>query len=217
MECTGNHYPQDNAVTFVSHAQNYEDVMLWRTLQHVEQGFYVDIGAAWPEIDSITHAFYIRGWRGVNVEPNPALHKLLDNDRREDLNLQVAVGDMDGSLPISILSNPGLSTLDPEIALEHCASGMKRDVFEVAVVTLNTLWREYIKPAQNVHFLKLDVEGLEAQIINTADWGVIRPWIVVVESTKPMSQTECHLQWEHALVEAGYSLAYADEIGRAHV
>ena len=55
---------------FISYAQNYEDVMLWRALQHIENGFYIDVGAAWPDVDSVTKAFYDKGWRGINKSTN---------------------------------------------------------------------------------------------------------------------------------------------------
>ena len=55
---------------FVSYAQNFEDVMLWRALKHISNGFYIDVGAWSPDIDSVTRIFYEHGWRGVNVEPN---------------------------------------------------------------------------------------------------------------------------------------------------
>ncbi len=61
----------------VSYAQNLEDVMLWRALQEVEGGFYLDVGAQDPVIDSVTRAFYDRGWCGVNLEPAPAYHAAL--------------------------------------------------------------------------------------------------------------------------------------------
>ena len=32
-------------MSFISYAQNFEDVMLWRALKHVENGFYIDVGA----------------------------------------------------------------------------------------------------------------------------------------------------------------------------
>jgi hypothetical protein len=41
-----------------SYAQNFEDVMLWRALGHVAQGFYIDLGAHDPVIDSVSHALY---------------------------------------------------------------------------------------------------------------------------------------------------------------
>ena len=62
-------------MTFISYAQNYEDVMLWRALQHVENGFYVDVGANDPTVDSVTKAFYDRGWRGLNIEPVQLYYK----------------------------------------------------------------------------------------------------------------------------------------------
>ena len=57
-------------MTFVSYAQNFEDVILWRALKHVKEGFYVDIGAQDPVINSVSLAFYEHGWRGVHVEPH---------------------------------------------------------------------------------------------------------------------------------------------------
>jgi len=47
---------------FVSYAQNFEDVILWRALKHVGRGFYIDLGAQDPVIDSISLAFYEHGW-----------------------------------------------------------------------------------------------------------------------------------------------------------
>lgn len=51
---------------FISYAQNFEDVMLWRALKHVKNGLYIDIGAHDPVICSVSLAFYERGWRGVH-------------------------------------------------------------------------------------------------------------------------------------------------------
>ena len=47
-----------------SYAQNFEDVILWRALEHVERGFYIDIGAQDPVVDSVSLAFYERGLAG---------------------------------------------------------------------------------------------------------------------------------------------------------
>ena len=57
---------------FVSYAQNFEDVILNRALHGVTDGCYIDIGANDPEVDSVSLAFYERGWRGLHVEPLPA-------------------------------------------------------------------------------------------------------------------------------------------------
>ena len=56
---------------FVSNAQNGEDVVLWRALGDLPRGRYVEVGANHPLIDSVSRAFYDRGWSGVCVEPLP--------------------------------------------------------------------------------------------------------------------------------------------------
>lgn len=78
-------------MTVISYAQNFEDVMLWRALQHVGTGYYVDIGANDPVVDSVTRWFYEQGWSGLNIEPVPHWHGKLQADRPRDTNLQVAV------------------------------------------------------------------------------------------------------------------------------
>ncbi|MGB5826076.1 MAG: FkbM family methyltransferase, partial [Pseudomonas mandelii] len=38
-------------MTFISYAQNFEDIRLWRALKTVENGFYIDVGANHPTHD----------------------------------------------------------------------------------------------------------------------------------------------------------------------
>ena len=35
-------------MSMISYAQNFEDVMLWRALGHIDNGFYIDVGANDP-------------------------------------------------------------------------------------------------------------------------------------------------------------------------
>jgi heptosyltransferase II len=76
----------------VSYAQNAEDVVLRRAFSGVPTGFYVDVGASSPVDDSVTLHFYERGWRGVNVEPDPDDFRALVAARPRDVNLHAAVG-----------------------------------------------------------------------------------------------------------------------------
>ena len=48
-------------MAFRSYAQNFEDLMLYRALGKVERGFYIDIRAQHPEIDSVSKAFFLGG------------------------------------------------------------------------------------------------------------------------------------------------------------
>jgi FkbM family methyltransferase len=204
-------------MTFTSYAQNIEDVMLWRALKHIENGFYIDVGAWSPDLDSVTRAFYERGWRGINVEPNSQFHAQLLARRTRDINLRIAVSDKEGTLIMNFLSNPGLSTLDEAIAQRHALTGLTIDKQEVLVTNLATLWKQHVPEGQDVHFLKVDVEGLEEAALRGNDWSKYRPWILVVEATLPMSQQESHDTWEPILLTADYHFVYADGLNRFYV
>jgi len=204
-------------MTFITYAQNFEDVILWRALKHIENGFYIDVGAWSPDIDSVTRAFYERGWRGINIEPNSQFHAQLMAHRIRDINLRIAISDKPGTRIMNFLSNPGLSTLDEAIAQRHASTGLTIDKQVVEVTNLATLWKQHVPGDQDVHFLKVDVEGFEEAVLRGNDWTKYRPWIVVVEATLPMSQQESHNEWEPILLSANYCFAYADGINRFYV
>ncbi len=122
---------------FVSYAQNYEDVMLWRALKHVKNGFYVDVGAFDPFIASVTQAFYERGWHGINIEPLPAGYENLCKERVHDINLPIAVGSFEGELTFFELPDTGDSSVVPELAQKYQSAGRTVIEHKVRVTTLN--------------------------------------------------------------------------------
>ena len=202
---------------FMSFAQNMEDVMLWRALKHVENGFYIDIGAFSPDMESVTRAFYERNWRGVNVEPNPHFQTALQERRPRDVNLQLAVSDTEGAIALHIVGDTGLSSTDAAIVADHEKAGWHTSVIQVPALRLSSIWDAHVPINQPVHFLKVDVEGHEAAVLKSADWGRHRPWIVVVEATLPNSQIEAHADWEPTLTAARYGFVYEDGLNRFYV
>ena len=171
---------------FVSYAQNLEDVMLHRALHDVEQGFYIDAGAWHPELDSVTMAFYERGWHGINIEPSAHYCSLLEQARTRDINLKVALAAETGSAAFTEFPETGLSTLDSEIAKRHADAGFGKNQVEVSTTTLREVARQHIPASQPVHFLKIDVEGYETHVLQGIDWNSLRPWIIVIEATEPL-------------------------------
>jgi len=204
-------------MSFISYAQNCEDVILWRALKHVKNGFYIDVGAAWPEKHSVTKAFYDRGWWGINIEPNPTLFTSLSNQRGRDINLQVAVGVSDGEVMISYIDGTGLSTLDNSIANLHKLSGHNVISAMINTQSLGRIFLSNVPFGQDIHFLKIDIEGSEKQAILSNNWTTYRPWIVLVEATLPMSQQESFEEWEPILLGADYVFSYADGLNRFYV
>jgi FkbM family methyltransferase len=201
----------------VSYAQNFEDVMLWRALRDVEHGFYIDVGAYDPDEDSVTRAFYDRGWHGINVEPHPEYHRRLLAGRPRDLNLRVALGERTGEVTMHFVGDTGLSTADTTEATKRAREGYGVVDGVVTQETLAAICEQYVPLEQTVHFLKVDVEGSERAVLLGADWVAWRPWIVVVEATRPMSQVPSHQEWEGILTSAGYGFVYGDGLNRFYV
>ena len=184
---------------FVSYAQNFEDVILYRALGHIERGYFIDVGACEPEAESVTKAFYDRGWSGINVEPMPDSFARLSAARQRDVNLNVALEAAPGvARYFSVDGGNGLSTGDAELAEAHRAEGWEIAMIDTQIRTLADVCEEFVSGP--IHFLKIDVEGNEAKVIDGADFGRWRPWIHVIESTPTRNDP-----WEPTVLAAGYT------------
>jgi FkbM family methyltransferase len=209
----------DNSVAppteFVTYAQNYEDVSLYRALKGVKNGFYVDVGAQDPDHCSVTKAFYERGWRGVNIEPVAEWYEKLKVTRPRDINLQFVAGREEGKITFYEFAETGMSTIREAIARQHIEAGFACKHWTAKVKRLANVLDEYV-PA-DVHFMKIDVEGAEEDVIAGTDFDRMRPWILVVESTAPNSSIQNHESWDAILRLKNYEFVKFDALNRFYV
>ncbi len=200
---------------FVSYAQNCEDVLLWRALRHIKNGFYVDVGAQDPIIDSVTLAFYERGWRGLHVEPSRYYAEKLCIARPDELVLSVAISSYNGTTDFYEIPDTGLSTTLKKVAEKHQGKYANFVEQRLECVTLASILEALVNV--DVHFLKIDVEGAELHVIRGNDWTMYRPWILLVEATEPGTQSESYSGWEMLLLEANYIFVYYDGLNRYYI
>ncbi|MEH2040891.1 FkbM family methyltransferase [Nostoc sp.] len=199
-------------MTFISYAQNFEDVLLNRVFKHKNQGFYIDVGALDPLFDSVTKAFYDIGWSGINIEPIKECYKLFEEERQRDINLNIALGNSEGILEFfQVVGQPGNSTLNKELAYKIAKEkGLDVSKYPVPVKTLAEVCKKYVN--QKIDFLKIDVEGVEEEVILGGNWDIFRPTILVIEATLPDTNIRCENNIPIFLMGKGYQKVFFDGI-----
>ena len=191
---------------FISYAQNLEDVLLWRCFKDLENGTYIDVGANDPSEDSVTKAFYDKGWSGINIEPIPRHHDDLTAQRPRDINLRVAAGDKQGEMEIvDVPAIRGWATMDEAVALAIEDSGHEVVRSKTPVRTLNDICAEH--NCNEIHFLKIDVEGFEGRVLQGIDLKKIKPWVLLVEAYCADKGRMDNEDWEPYVLGAGYKLS----------
>ncbi|MFC0253436.1 FkbM family methyltransferase [Massilia consociata] len=203
-------------MSFISYAQNSEDVLLWRALGHIPNGFYIDVGANDPVEHSVTKAFYDAGWTGISIEPLPAFHQAFLEQRPRDVNLAIAAGAVDGELTLyDVPAVRGWASPEQSVAELHRAEGHEVAELTVPVRTLASVCEEHVHG--EIHFLKIDVEGFEGEVLRGMDFARWRPWVLVIEATLPNSRATNHGAWEHLVLGQGYRYAWFDGLNRYYV
>lgn len=204
-----------NLPYMISYAQNFEDVLLRRALHDVERGFYVDVGAQHPTVDSVTYHFYKQGWRGINVEPHPHYFAALQKKRARDVNVSAAISNRRDELSFYFVDDTGLSSLDPQSLQIAREKGYRAYERKVSCVPLSGLLEQHA-PTE-IHFLKVDVEGAERSVLESADLSRFRPWIVLAEATPPNDPTPCYDAFEDVMLASRYQPVLFDGLNRWYV
>ncbi len=201
-------------MSFISYAQNFEDVVLNRALQDVEAGFYIDVGANDPVEDSVTKAFYDKGFVGINIEPEYEFFQKLKDARPNDINLNLAVSYSQKSIQLFVSKIRGWST-----TISSTFQDTSRDSFFGESITVEAKSLDEIcaqNSVKEIHFLKIDVEGAEKDVLQSFSF-TIKPWIVVVEATLPNSNIDASSSWEYILTNNNYTFVYFDGINKFYL
>lgn len=196
----------------VTYAQNREDIIIASFFPEGYKGFYVDVGAGHPTVGSVTKYLYERGWRGINIEPNPVLHELFLKERKKDTNLNVGVADKPGTLILRVYEQFGLSTFSENLKHEYAEgksiAGNHKDI-KVPVKTLADIFKELA--IKEIDILKVDVEGFEYEVIVGNDWKQYRPKLICIEANHVVKD------WRPLLKRVNYSLIFSDGLNEYYV
>lgn len=172
---------------------------------------YLDIGAHHPEYLSNTYYFYLRGHRGVCVEPDASLLAAFRRARPDDVLLNVGVGTRDGEADFYVLGTPTLNTFSRTEAERFASYGAQRieRVEKVALREINGLLHEHFAVPPDL--LSLDVEGLDMEILQALDFSRHGPAVCCIETlTYTEDRSERKVEEIVELMRSRDYLVYAD-------
>lgn len=175
----------------VSYSQHGEDLMLLNLFSllgirpnHPLNLTWLDLGAHHPTTISNTKLLSDRGYRGVNVEANPNLIEAFLTERPYDVTINCGVGVKEGLATFYMYDDTSgrntFSTVEVEALKGKMQVKMQK---EVPVLTLNQIVAQYCAD-QFPPLLTLDIEGLDYEVLATADFSISTPIIVVVETRR---------------------------------
>jgi FkbM family methyltransferase len=200
----------------LSYAANLEDYHLACAFDGQQTGFYIDVGAGHPVADNVSCWFYLRGWRGVVIEPQPQLIELYPLVRPRDIPVAQLLGRAPGSAEFHIVERlTGFSTMHAEHARKASRFGAAFRTATLPVTTLAALCEA--NSVEQIDFLKIDVEGAEGDVLMGGNFRRWRPRVVIAEALAPVTQVANFAEWERFLLEHGYVFVLFDGLNRFYV
>lgn len=194
-----------------SYSQKYEDLYIDGLLGNKRKGFYVDVGAFDPDRFSNTKRFYLKGWTGINVEPDSGNIGKFYRQRPLDVNLNMGIGAKKGKMFLYKFIPSSLSTLSLKESNNNRKKGFKLIGKEmVDVLPLSAILKKYVGK-NKIDFLSVDTEGLDLTVLRSNDWKKFRPRVICVERGRH------HVSVKRYLSQRDYSEKYKNDINSIYI
>lgn len=144
---------------------------------HARDGFYVEVGANHPTEISETWHLEQLGWRGVLIEPQPALAQKLKEQRSANV-FACACSSPQRAGKTSPFQVSGIHS---SLNLNFFVAGMnKAEVIDVPVRTLDDILAEADAPVP-IDLLSIDVESHEIEVLSGMTLERWRPRLILIE------------------------------------
>ncbi|MEK7502683.1 MAG: FkbM family methyltransferase [Patescibacteria group bacterium] len=204
-----------------SFSQKGEDLILEQIFKGKKKGFYIDVGANDPDIFSNTKKFYLRGWRGINIEPNPILLKKFVIKRKRDINLNVGIGKKKYSAVFYEFEMNALSTFSKKDMENKIKLGCKlKKAYKVKIYRLEDIIKKFYK--KKIDFITVDTEGMDFEVLRSNDWERFRPKAICVETgdfwlIPQRSKNNKKRFIDRLMIKNGYEVFYSNDLNTIYV
>src|ERR1035437_1505949 len=147
-------------VRFIS-SQCGEDLIIESFLPFKKDGFYVDVGANHPIKFNNTFLFHNKGWKGINIEPNPKKKWLFKLFRNKDINLNIGIGPEKSEIDFYVFDESTLSTFDENSVKEFKKIGhIVTNIIKVPIFPLKDVFEKYAENKE-IDLMSVDTEGYD--------------------------------------------------------
>ena len=201
-----NHFSPNYQYTTHSYSQYGEDLLIAAHFENMNNGFFVDLGAHHPFRFSNTNIFYDKGWRGINVEPNPDAISLFDKYRDKDINLQCGIGLCDASMIYYMYKEPAFNTFSKKYSEESPSPLVKKLTIPIRKLS-DILDQNLPSHISKIDLLNIDIEGFELEALKSNNWNKYIPQYILLENGYSKTiQTDLQDECTLFLKEKKYSI-----------
>ena len=163
------------------YSKNREDQFLKKFFQKKLNGIYVDIGAYHPYRFSNTYLLYLKGWSGLNIDPNKKSIELFNIARPNDTNLNIALGCKSKKQLMYYKKDfHPMNTLNKSFAKRFIDKNIKNK--KITISKVDTIFKKYLKN-NKIDLLDIDVEGSEYDIIRSINYKKYKFKLILIEIT----------------------------------
>jgi len=163
-----------------SYSMDKEDLIVQEYFKNRTYGFYVDVGCYHPLQRNNTMLLYLKGWRGINIDISDFSIKLFKFLRPEDLNLNLAISNLEGEIDMFFQKKLSqLSTIkekNAKIAFQGTIHNKK-----ILSRRLNSILEESKYRGKRINFLNIDVEGSDFEVLQSLDFNKYSPELICIE------------------------------------
>ena len=191
----------------ISFSQSGDDIQLFKLLKNKNPGKYIDVGCWHPYKSSNSYYFYLRGWKGICIDPNPEMAALFRKYRKGDTFVNAAVNDFSGTEKYYMLKHPysSMNSMNYQFLEDQNVAHMVKDEREIKCFTLEEILDRYVTIGESLDFLDVDVEGNDLNILRSNNWEKYRPKVVMVETDLALPE-DPNSEKAHFLNNVGYRL-----------
>ena len=163
-----------------TYSQDGEDKILEKIFKDTPFGVYIDVGCYHPIEISNTALLYNKGWNGINIDISEYSIKLFNFLKPDDINLNLAVSNVNKN--VDIFYQKKLSKIST------ISKKQSKKVFQGKPITkkvtskkLTNIIDETIYNNKEIHFLNVDAEGHDLEVLRSLDFNRYVPKIICVE------------------------------------